>query len=57
MIALCYRNGGLGACKAVMKMIGLDCGPVRLPLPNPSDRQLKALAEGLAAMGFLKDRT
>jgi len=57
MIALCYRNGGLGACKAVMKMIGLDCGPVRLPLRNPSDQQLEALAEGLAAMGFLKDRT
>jgi len=56
LIALCYRNGGLGACKAVMKLIGLDCGPVRLPLINPSDRQVEALAEGLKAMGFFRQR-
>ncbi len=56
MIALCLACGGMGAFKAVMKMIGLDCGPVRLPLRNPSDQQLKALAEGLEAMGFFEGR-
>ena len=39
-----------------MKMIGLDCGPARLPLRNPSDEQIGQIREGLEAMGFFKDR-
>lgn len=32
MIAIIHRFGGLSAMKAVMRMIGIDCGPARLPL-------------------------
>src|SRR5262249_38649408 len=36
IIAVMSRRGGLPAAKAMMKMIGLDCGPVRAPLQNLS---------------------
>ena len=45
LITVLNRHGGLSAGKAVMKMIGVDCGPVRLPLVRLSlatERKLKA---------------
>ncbi|PTX94497.1 dihydrodipicolinate synthase family protein [Opitutus sp. ER46] len=44
--------GGLPAGKAIMKMIGLDCGPVRLPLRSLTPEQEKRLEAGLRAVGF-----
>jgi hypothetical protein len=35
-----------------MKLIGLDCGPVRAPLQNPSPETLESLTRELAAVGF-----
>ncbi len=32
-------------------MIGLDCGPVRRPLPDFPDAERKALREALAGLG------
>lgn len=44
--------GYLGAAKAVMKMVGVDVGPVRLPLANPTTTQLKQLHAELEALGY-----
>jgi N-acetylneuraminate lyase len=46
VISIFVRYGGLVAGKAMMKMIGLDCGPVRLPLrPLSEQRQAKLQSE------------
>jgi N-acetylneuraminate lyase len=44
--------GGLPAGKAMMKLIGLDCGPVRLPLRNLSAGQEAGLRDALNTLGF-----
>lgn len=51
-IAVLDRHGGLAAGKSVMKLIGLDCGPVRLPLRALSDRDEKSLRDALEQIGF-----
>jgi N-acetylneuraminate lyase len=38
--------------KAMMKLVGLDCGPLRLPMANPGDEKLEALREAMQAKGF-----
>ena len=45
--------GFMPASKAVMAMVGVDCGPVRAPLRNLSTEQLAALAEKLARLDVL----
>ncbi len=52
MIDTARGAGGLGAFKAMMKMIGLDCGPTRPPLRAPSARQCQALRQELTEIGF-----
>jgi N-acetylneuraminate lyase len=42
--------GFMAAAKAVMAMVGVDCGPVRPPLRNLTPPQLEALAEKLARL-------
>ncbi|MDQ1316646.1 MAG: Dihydrodipicolinate synthetase [Candidatus Poribacteria bacterium] len=52
MVAVLIKYGGISTGKAIMKMIGIDCGPVRLPLRNLSREQYdKAYAE-LSDIGF-----
>lgn len=51
-IAVLERHGGLPAGKAVMKLIGVDCGPVRLPLRALTERDEASLREGLERIGF-----
>lgn len=46
------RLGGLSAGKAIMKLIGVDCGPVRLPLRALTPSEESALRAGLGAVGF-----
>ncbi len=41
--------GFMAASKAVMALIGVDCGPVRPPLRNLTPAQIDALADKLAA--------
>ncbi len=41
--------GFLAASKAVMKLMGVDCGPLRSPIASLSDSETRALAEKLAA--------
>jgi len=52
IIAVMARHGGLPAGKAMMKILGLDCGPVRPPLKNLSAEQYAALQNDLACVGF-----
>lgn len=47
--------GNLPAMKAVMKLIGLDCGPLRLPLPTLSETAVKGLQKLLEQEGFLRN--
>lgn len=52
IIAVMSRRGGLAAGKAMMRMIGYDCGPVRAPLQNPSHEAVESLTRELKAAGF-----
>jgi N-acetylneuraminate lyase len=52
MIATFIRFGGLSAGKSIMRLIGLDCGPVRLPLRTLSSEKKKALRMELEQIGF-----
>ncbi len=54
VIAIMSRRGGLAAGKAMMKLIGLDCGPVRAPLQNLSPEAFESLARELERVGFPK---
>lgn len=52
MIAIFIRFGGLSAGKSIMRLIGLDCGPLRLPLRTLSAEKEKALRLELDEIGF-----
>ncbi len=53
VIAALSRHGGMAAGKAVMKMLGIDCGPMRLPLTTVTDEQFKALQGELQRLHIL----
>jgi N-acetylneuraminate lyase len=44
--------GYLGAAKAVMKMLGVDVGPARLPNGNPTPAKARKLRADLERLGF-----
>jgi N-acetylneuraminate lyase len=46
--------GPRGAQKAIMKMIGIDCGPSRLPIPTLSSSQYQTLESELRTIGFFE---
>jgi N-acetylneuraminate lyase len=52
MVAVLRRYGGLRACKTVMKLIGVDLGPTRLPIVALDDDETKALRRALDEIGF-----
>ena len=52
IIAVMARHGGLPAGKAMMGMVGLDCGPVRPPLKILSAEELRAFRSELELVGF-----
>ncbi len=49
---LIHHGGGVVAGKAIMKLVGLDCGPVRLPL-KPVEN-VGSLKNDLESAGFFK---
>lgn len=51
-IARMSQCGGLPAGKAIMEMIGIDCGPVRSPLHNLAPAQRQAFRASLEKIGF-----
>jgi N-acetylneuraminate lyase len=52
LIQLLAGLGYLGAAKAVMKMLGVDVGPARLPNGNPAPDQIVRLRQDLENLGF-----
>ena len=52
MVRVCSRYRCLPAIKAMMKMIGLDCGPNRLPLESLTEQELKTFASEIEALGI-----
>ena len=53
-IGVLERHGGLAAGKSAMKLIGVDCGPVRLPLRALTERDEASLRDGLEQVGFFE---
>jgi N-acetylneuraminate lyase len=51
-IAVVEKSGVFPAGKAIMKMIGMDCGPVRLPLRRLTDEESDRLRDELGRVGF-----
>lgn len=51
-VAVLDRHGGLAAGKCIMKLIGVDCGPVRLPLRALTENDEKNLRKDLEQIGF-----
>jgi 4-hydroxy-tetrahydrodipicolinate synthase len=49
-----YDPGYVSPTKEALKMLGLDCGPVRRPLPDFPEAERPALAEALAGLGVLE---
>lgn len=54
MISVLLPFGGLTAGKAVMKMIALDCGPVRVPLRTLTEPEQRELRQELERIGFFE---
>ena len=52
MVSFLLKYGGIPTGKAMMKIIGLDCGGVRSPLKDLSKEQYDELANGLKQIGF-----
>jgi N-acetylneuraminate lyase len=57
MVAVFQRYGLHPAMKVVMRLSGIDCGPVRLPLRELSAREVEALEVGLGEIGFAEFRS
>ena len=53
-IAVMVRHGGLAAGKAMMGLIGLECGPVREPLRRLDGTQQQELRRDLERIGFFE---
>jgi dihydrodipicolinate synthase/N-acetylneuraminate lyase len=49
-----YDPGYVSPTKEALSMMGIDCGPVRRPLPDFPDSERPALREALAALGALE---
>ena len=47
-------GGSIIAGKPMMKLIGIDCGPTRSPLPKLSDNEFSKLKEELKKVDFYK---
>jgi N-acetylneuraminate lyase len=54
-IEIFLKYGGLESGKALMKMCGIDCGPMRLPLASLTPEAFQKLFRELEAFGFFAD--
>jgi N-acetylneuraminate lyase len=52
VIQVLFRYGIFAALKACMKLAGVDCGPVRLPLRSLSEEQYHSMRTDLESVGF-----
>jgi len=51
-VQLLFKYGGAATGKAIMNLIGQDCGPVRSPMVSLSIAEVKALEKDLQAIDF-----
>jgi len=54
MVRIFNRFGGHPAIKATMKLVGIDCGPPRLPLVGLSEREVGELQRALESIGLFE---
>ena len=54
MIEAMFSTCGRGSLKAMMRMVGIDCGTVRRPLDPVSEEQVDALRQVLEKMGWFE---
>ncbi len=55
VVGVLSRYGGaVRAGKAIMAMIGIDCGPCRLPIPPFNEDELEGLRRDLNGVGFFE---
>jgi N-acetylneuraminate lyase len=54
IIEVMVRFGGIPAAKSIMKMIGIDCGDVRLPLTAVTNETYEAFHTALEGAGFFQ---
>lgn len=52
MVRVLQRYDYMGAAKAVMGMLGVECGPVRLPMYRQTKEELVQLRSELETLGF-----
>ena len=52
MVELLMKYGGIGAGKAFMKLIGVDCGWFRPPVQSPTGEDVQLLKKELEELGF-----
>jgi N-acetylneuraminate lyase len=45
-------GNGVACCKAIMSLVGVDCGPCRIPLPQYDDAKMAWLKSSLDGIGF-----
>ena len=51
---ICHYRGNIVAGKRIMKLIGLDLGPNRVPFRNMTDAEEAAMKQELEAIGFFE---
>lgn len=54
MIQVLLKYDVLPAGKAIMKLMGVDCGPVRLPVKNITENDFENLCSDLEQIGFFE---
>ena len=54
MLGAMFGTCGRASLKAMMQMVGIDCGPVRRPLDPASAAQISALQKQLEKMGWFE---
>lgn len=52
VIDILIRHGGIACGKAIMQLIGIPCGPMRLPVKTLDTHQIKQLESDLHAIDF-----
>ena len=54
LIDILKSHGYIRSAKAVMEMVGVDCGPVRPPLPQLTNEERSVLRAQLEVLGFFE---
>jgi N-acetylneuraminate lyase len=54
MLGAMFGTCGRASLKAMMSMVGIDCGPVRRPIDPATPQQVEALRERLDEMGWFE---